>query len=174
MKKFAVISLVVLMLALSVVPAFAKGPAQGGGSGTGICTGSQTGTGTGAQNNFGSGVGLGTGSQYAYGPGMRNGFGIPTPYAFSGIVTAVDDVNFTVTISVACGNNMANPYIGQQVTVLTTDGTRYLLLNANGTVTPITFSYLDAGQNVSIHASLLDGDLTATRITSGALLECLP
>ena len=42
MKKYAVISLVVIMLVLSVVPAFAKGPAQNSGSGIGITTGTQS------------------------------------------------------------------------------------------------------------------------------------
>jgi hypothetical protein len=176
MKKFAVISLVVIMLALSVVPAFAKGPAQNSGSGIGICTGTQSGTGTGAQYGAGSGAqdNLGSANQYGYVSGMHNGFGIATPYEFSGTITAVDDVNYAITVSVVCGNSLANPYIGQEVTVQTTSTTRFLLQNADGTVTPITFDYLEVGQNVSSHASLVDGTFMATRITSGASLSCRP
>lgn len=183
MKKFAVISLVVIMLALSVGPAFAKGPAQNSGSGTGTCTGTQSGTGTGAQYGAGSGsqvglgsanLGLGSANQYGYVSGMHNGFGIANPYEFSGTITAVDDVNYAITVNVVCSNSLANPYIGQEVTVQTTSTTRFLLQNADGTVTPITFDDLEAGQNVSSHASLVDGIFMATRITSGASLSCLP
>jgi len=176
MKKLAVVSLVVIMLALSVVPAFAKGPAQNSGSGTGICDGTQIGAGAGSQYGSASSaqIGLGTGIRYGYASGTRNGFGIAAPYTFSGTITAVDDVNLAITIDVVCGNRQANPYIGQQVTLQTTSTTRFLLRNADGTVTPITFDYLEVGQNVSSHASLADDIFTATRITSGALLNCLP
>jgi hypothetical protein len=162
MKKYAVISLVVIMLVLSVVPAFAKGPAQNSGSGTGVCTG------TGMQ------YGIGSNPQYGAAAGMRNGFGVSTPYALSGTIAAVNGANRTVTVTVVCGNRQAYPYIGQDVTLVTTDATRFLLRNEDGTVTPITFDYLEAGQNVSSHGTLVEGVFTATRITSGALLNCQP
>jgi hypothetical protein len=176
MKKYAVISLVVIMLALSVAPAFARGTTQNNSCGTGVSSGNQTGTGMGTQNNHvsGSQVGMMSGSQYAYTLKMHNGFGIATPYAFSGTITAVDDVSYAITVSVVCGNQLAKPYIGQEVTLQTTDTTRFLLQNADGTVTPITFDYLEVGQYVSSHASLVDGTFVATRITSGALMDCLP
>ncbi len=149
MKKITVLTLVVIMLALSVVPAFAKGnqPVDRV-TGTGICTGTQNGSG--------------------------NSFGVRTPYALSGTITAIDATAHTVTVMVVCGNRQAQPFIGQNVTLLTTDGTRFLLRNADGTVTPISFDDLAEGQNVSSHGTLVDGVWTAVRVTSGALLNCQP
>ncbi len=144
MKKFAVLTLVVVMLALSVVPAFAKGPAQARGTGMGTCTGTQAGA------------------------------GVSTPYALSGTISAMDAENRTVTVTVVCGNRLAKPYVGQDVTLLTTSATRFLLRNADGTITPITFEDLVVGQNVSSHGTLVDNVFTAVRVTSGALLNCLP
>ncbi len=145
MKKITVISLVVLMLALSVVPAFAKGP--------------------GPANN-GSATGTSTGTQV--------GFGVHNPYALSGTISGVDPHAHTVTVSVACGNRLVNPFIGQEVTLQTTATTRLLQRNPDGTATPITFEDLQIGQTVSSHGSLQNDTFTAIRVTVGAELNCLP
>ena len=78
MKKISVITLVVIMLALSAVPAFAKGnqPATRG-TGIGICTG--TGTSVDA--------------------GTQNGYGVRSPYALSGTISAIDNEANTVTVT---------------------------------------------------------------------------
>jgi hypothetical protein len=145
MKKLFVLSLVILMLALSVVPAFAKGPGPANnGSANGTCTGTQV------------------------------GFGVRNPFALSGTITGVDSQAHIVTVTVACGNRMVNPFIGQSVTLQTTAATRFLLRNADGTVTPINFDDLEAGQTVSTHGVLQDSTFTATRVTVGAELNCLP
>ena len=71
MKKIIVISLVVIMLAVSIIPALAAGgPPANRGTANGNCTGYQT----------------------------RNG--IQTPYALSGTITAVDDVNHIVSVNI--------------------------------------------------------------------------
>lgn len=168
MKKYAVISLVVILLALSVAPALAKGPAQNSGSGTGICTGAQSLSGMGMQ------YGLGSGSKYGYGAGSQNGFGVSTPYALSGTIAGLDGDNQTVTVTVVCGNRLVYPYYGLDVTLVTTDATRFLLRNEDGQATPITFNDLEVGQNVSSHGTLVEGVFTTTRITVGALLNCQP
>lgn len=145
MKKLTVISLVILMLALSVVPAFAKGPGPANnGTANGSCIGTQTGV------------------------GIRN------PFALSGTITSFDPQAHTITVLVACGNRLVNPYIGQSVTLQTPATTRYLLRNADGTTTPITFEDLQIGQTVSSHGSLQNNTFTAIRITVGAELNCLP
>ena len=145
MKKLTVISLVILMLVLSVVPAFAKGPGPANnGSANGTCTGAQTGS------------------------------GIRTPYALSGTISSLDSQVGTVTVTVACGNRLVTTFIGQNVTLQTSAATRFLLRNADGTATPITFADLEVGQTVSSHGSLLDNTFTATRVTVGAELNCLP
>ncbi len=153
MKKITVISLVVIMLALSAVPAFAKGnqPATHG-TGIGICTG----TGTSIDS------------------GTQNGFGVRSPYALSGPISAIDTEARTVIVAITCGNRLAQPFIGQEVTLQTTDNTRFLLRNSDGSVSPITFDDLAVGQNVSSHGIVVDGVWTAIRVTSGALLNCQP
>lgn len=145
MKKFAVLTLVVLMLALSVVPAFAKGGQPvNQGSANGNCAGAQS------------------------------GFGVRTPYALSGTISALDANTRTVTVTVVCGNRLARSLIGQDVTLQTTEASRFLLRNADGSVTPISFEDLSIGQNVSSHGTLTNGVWTAVRVTSGALLNCQP
>ena len=143
MKKIIVITLVVIMLAVSVVPALAAGgPPANRGTTNGNCSGNQT----------------------------RNV--IQTPYALSGTITAVDKVNLTVSVNIGCGNRLASPYIGQVVTLTTTDGTRFLQHNDDGTVAPISFNDMAIGQKISSHGSLTNGVWTASRITEGALLNC--
>lgn len=64
-------------------------------------------------------------------------------------------------------------YIGYDLTVRTTAATRFLLKTPSGTV-PITFADLRVGQNVSVYGTLANGVWTASRITVGADLSCLP
>jgi len=145
MKRLFVVFLVVIMLAVSVVPAFAAGgpPAD-------------------------RGTAAGSGNI------EKTSFGIRNPYALSGTISSIDGANRTVTVAVACGNRLVKPYIGQEVTLLTTENTRFLVRNADGTVTPITFEDLVEGQNVSSHGTFLNSTWAATRVTMGALLYCLP
>lgn len=143
MKKLTIITLVMIMLAVSVVPALAAGgPPANRGSANGNCYGNQA------------------------------GYGIRSPYALSGTITAINSLS--VTVNIACGNRLANPYTGQEITLSTTESTRYLLRNADGAATPISLGDLATGQKISSHGSLVDGVWTASRITVGALLNCLP
>ncbi|NJD60096.1 MAG: hypothetical protein C3F13_13615 [Anaerolineales bacterium] len=144
MKKLLGIGLVILMLALAVVPAFAKGP---GPANNGSANGNST--------------------------GVQLGNGVRTPFALSGTITSLDSNARTITVNVACGNRLGNPSISQTVTIQTTDGTRFLLRNPDGAATPITFDELLVDQKVSVHATLLDGTYTATRVTAGAKLTCI-
>ena len=162
MKKLTIISILVVLLAVSVVPALAAGsPSAGRGSASGVCTGDQTGYGI--QNGYGSKTGYRS----------QGGYGIRNPYALSGTITAIDSENHTVTVLIACGNRLADPFGGQEITLSTTTSTRFLQRNADGTVTSISFESLALGQNISSHGSLVDGVWTASRITSGALLNCI-
>lgn len=167
MKKLTVLTLVVIMLALSVVPALAAGgPPVNHGTASGNCTGNQVNVGTGDQNRFG------VGNQVGYGSSAQTSFGVRTPFALSGTISALDPAVKTVTVTVSCGNRLASPVTGQEVTLQTSDSTRFLLRNADGTVTPITFDDLALGQNISSHGTLVNNVWTATRVTSGALLIC--
>jgi hypothetical protein len=151
MKRIIVLTLVVLMLAVSAVTAFAKGPSPANqGANAGNCGGNQTGM------------------------GVQAGFSVQAPYALSGTISALSVEARTVTVTVACGNRLAQPSIGLDVTLQTTDATRFLLRSTDGTVTPITFADLAVGQKISSHGTLVEGVWTAVRVTSGALLYCQP
>jgi hypothetical protein len=161
MKRLSVILIVVTLLALSVVPAFAAGgPPADRGTGSDSCTGSQVRAASQLQVNFGS--------------GQQMGFGTRTPYALSGTISAIDPIAQTITVDVACGNWMVQPYISNAVTLQTSAATRFLLRDQDGTVTQIAFADLVVGQTVSSHGTLVDGVFTASRATMGALLTCLP
>jgi hypothetical protein len=144
MKKLFGISIVILMLALSVVPAFAKGPGP-------------------ADNGSANGVGLGN----------QNGSGVQTPYALSGTIAGIDPQARTITITVVAGNRLITPDSNPTVTVQTTPTTRFLLRNPDGTATPITFDDLQVGQTVSSHGIVENGVYIATRVTVGAKLNCI-
>lgn len=177
MKKLAVLTIVVTLLAISVVPAFAAGgPPANRGTASGDCTGDQVGLGTGYQAGLGSGslTGFSPSYQANLGTGNQTGFGVRTPFALSGIIKALDPIAKTVTVEVSCGNRVMKEYIGTQVTLQTNGVTRFLERNDDGSATPITFEELEGGQTVSSHGTLVDEDFTATRITVGALLYCLP
>jgi len=145
MKKLIVVSLVMILLAVSVIPAFAAG---------------------GPPANRGTAAGSGNTD--------KTSFGVRNPYALSGTISSIDGANRTVNVTVACGNRLMKPYLGQDVTLQITENTRFLVRNTDGTVTPITFEDLVGGQNVSSHGTLLNSTWTATRVTMGALLYCLP
>jgi hypothetical protein len=191
MKKLSVVLLVLALLAMSVLPALAAGsPPADHGTYSGTCTGDQARQSTsnqygqdtsnefgqGTSNQYGLGSGeqarTGTGSLYGYG-NKQTRFGIPTPYALSGTIAEVDLQAQTVTVAVACGNRLLAPYIGTNVPLQTTDSTRFLQRNADGTATPISLSDLIPGESVSSHGSLVNGVFTASRLTQGALLTCL-
>ena len=169
MKKLTVLTLVIIMLAMSAVPALAAGgPPASRGTASGNCTGNQLGIGAGNQNSYGAG------NQVGFSASTQVSFGTRTPYALSGTISAIDPAAKTVTVTVICGNRLTNPFIGQEVTLLTSDSTRFLRRNVDGTVTPITFDDPVFGQNVSSHGTLVNNVWIATRVTSGALLTCQP
>lgn len=160
MKKIFVISLVVVMLSVSVVPALAAGsPPVDRGSTSGTCTRNST--------------GISLQPQAYLGTGKQAGFGVRNPYALSGTISAIDANTKTIMVTVACGNLLATPNISNSVTIQTTDNTRFLLRNENGNAIPITFADLAIGQTVSSHGSLVDGTWIASRVTRGALLNCV-
>jgi hypothetical protein len=148
MKKLLVLALTLALLVATTVPAMAAG-GPGGGNNPGIGPGTGAGT--------GSGLGIGTGN-------MRGIF------ALSGTVASVDPLVRTVSVEVLSGNKLAQPSIGQTVTLQTTAATRFLLRNPDGTCTVIAFDDLAAGQNVSVNGSLANDVWTAIRITVGARL----
>jgi hypothetical protein len=140
--------IVILLVVLVMVFAFTI-PAAAGGYGPG-----------GGNGSAGTGPGVGQGQQGARGTFMM-----------AGTIAALG--TDTVTINVIHGNKLVQPYIGTQVTVTVTPQTRYLLKNGT-TVTTIGFGDLKVGQKVSVYGIFANNVWTASRITVGASLNCLP
>jgi len=141
MKKLVILTLVLVLLAVSVVPAYAASRTRD-------------------QNGAGNKIQV-----------KQHG---KMPFALAGTIASIDPVARTVTVTVACGNKLVKPYIGQDLAIQTTNATRFLLRNPDGTATPITFEDLAVGQNVSSNGKLANNVWTANRITVGAGLNCLP
>ena len=141
MKKLIILTLVLVLLAVSVVPAYAASRTRD-------------------QN--------GAGNKIQVKPHGK------MPFALAGTIASIDPLARTVTVTVACGNKVVKPYIGQDLILQTTAATRFLLRNPDGKATPITFEDLAVGQNVSANGKLADNVWTASRITVGASLICLP
>jgi len=78
-----------------------------------------------------------------------------------------------VVINVIRGNKLVKPFVGTLATVLVTPTTRYRYTDGVTTV-KITFADLQVDQKVSVYGTFTDNVWTATRITVGAKLSCLP
>jgi hypothetical protein len=141
MKKLIVLMLVLSLLAITIVPAFAA---------------------------------VSTPARIKRGDGGGTGKGGNAPFALAGTIASLDPVARTVTVTVACGNKLVKSFIGQNLTIQTIDTTRFLLRNPDSTATPITFADLAVGQKVSVNGHFANNVWTASRITVGADLTCLP
>jgi hypothetical protein len=140
--------IIILFVVLVMVFAFTI-PASAGGFGPG-----------GGNGPGGMGSGNGQGQQ-----GSRGTFAMVGKIAVIGANT--------ITIDVIRGNKLVQPYIGSQVTVTVTPQTRYLYKDGT-TIKPIGFADLKVGQKVSINGTVVNNVWTASKITVGASLSCLP
>ena len=173
MKRMFVLILVVALMAVTVMPALAAGGNGGGnGGGKGGGTGGSGGNG-GSGDNGGGTAGREYGGNHTGGNGLRIQAG-SMPFALAGKITSIDPTKQIVTVSVSCGNTVVKPFIGQSVALLTSPSTRFLLSSQVSVATPITFADLVVGQSVSASGQLANNIWTATRITAGAALTCLP
>jgi len=113
---------------------------------------------------------------FAAGPGRAGGRGKggKAPFALSGVIAGIDPTAGTVTVTVACGNKLAKPYLDQPLNLQTTSTTRFLLRNLDSKATKITLNHLEVGQKVSVQGRVANNVWTATRLTVGAELTCLP
>jgi hypothetical protein len=117
-----------------------------------------------AANGFGPGGGMGSGTTQGQ-PGGRGTFVI--------VGTITDLGTNSVTIDVLRGNRLGQTYIGTQVTLTVTP--QALFFSRNGTtITQINFAGLMVGQQVSVNGIIANTVWTVYRITTGALLSCLP
>lgn len=92
-------------------------------------------------------------------------------FTLVGYITAIG--SNTVTVNVVSGNKLVKPYVGTEVTVTVTAGTRYLYNDGTTTVV-IGFGDLEVGQPVSVSGTVANNVWTAKRITAGASIGCLP
>ncbi len=110
------------------------------------------------------------------GGGNGNGSGQQGPrgtFAITGTIAAIGPN--TITIQVYRGNTLVQPYLGTPVTVTVTAGTRYLFKSSTAaTAATITFADLRVGNPVSVNGTVANNVWTASRITVGATLSCLP
>ena len=168
MKKILVPFILVIMLTLAVMPAAAyKGP------------GGEPGDPSGSQGETGRGPYVpGVSQPNPFGQGTMTAYRQSTPrgvVSLTGIISAIDTTNLAITVTVSRANKLAQPYIDQDVFVLTTDTTRFLYREDRNTqVTVISFEEILAGDKVSVLGlSAEDGTWTALRVTKGALMICL-
>ena len=95
------------------------------------------------------------------------------PFVLVGKISAIDPVAKTVTVQVLRGNALVKPYLTKTVVINTTVATRYQFTDGT-TISTITFSDLVVGNAVSVSGNLVSSVWSATRITVGAKLSCLP
>ena len=76
-----------------------------------------------------------------------------------------------VKLEVLQGNHLIKPSIGLEVTIATNPSTRFLE-NDGITTTPIFFSDLTVGDQVSVLGRMVDSAWTATRITVDLKVPC--
>jgi hypothetical protein len=141
--KKMLVLIVILMLTFATVIPAAAGNGPGGGGKDG-----------------------GTGSVTGQGQQVTRG-----TFAITGTIATIG--TNSVTINVTRGNKLVQPYLGTQVTVTVTSGTRYLYKDGT-TITTIGFADLKVGQPVSVNGILVNNVWTVSRITVGASLSCLP
>jgi len=158
MKKIIVLLLVLVLTFAMVVPASAGGNGPGAGNGNGYAGGNGTGTGAGT----GTGTGNGSTSEQQ---------GPSSIFAITGTIAAIG--TDSVTITLIRGNKLVQSYIDLPVTVTVNLQTRYLYRTDTAT-TIIKFVDLKQGQPVSVNGTVANDIWTASRITVGAKLSCLP
>jgi hypothetical protein len=153
MKKILLPLLLIALLALTALPA----AAGQGGSGNGPqATPQPTPQGQGTMTTYRQSSPRGT-------------------FAITGQVTAVDAVNKTITLTVLRSNKLVKAYVNTNVTVVTTLKTKYLYkATSASTAVKITFDDIQVGDYVSVNGTVANNIWTATRITEGAALNCLP
>jgi hypothetical protein len=161
MKKIVVLVVILLMVFAITIPASAGGYGPAGGIGPGDGTGPIGGLGPVGGLHSGNAAPASSQAQ----PGSR------ATYVMVGKIAALG--TNAITVDVLRGNKLVQPYLGKQLTVSVTSQTRYLFRDGT-TTTTISFANLQVGQPVSINGTLANNTWTASRVTVGASLSCLP
>jgi hypothetical protein len=103
----------------------------------------------------------GKGQQHKRG-GNQGAQPVRQSFSLVGIMTAVD--SSSITVQVYSGNRLAQPYVGQALTVQLTGSTRYRQWQPGGCI-PISFDGVAVGATASIQGTVSDDIFTAQRVT---------
>jgi hypothetical protein len=191
MKKVALLSLILVLLAASVVPAMASDLASNG-RGNGVSTGHGNNGGNGNQDKQrerGQDIdqdqlqGRNRSSSHN---GHQEHSRMRTPFYLQGTISALGDGTITVTLT--HGNAQVKESIGKDLEIQTNESTQIFQITQGGEISgtvgsntsvvsdvsndgtpanrvPIPFGDLKVGQRVAIHGNLVDSILTARLIT---------
>ena len=182
MKKITILTIVLVLLAVSVVPVMAKDHPNGHGNGANAGHGNSSGVNPGdreqlRQQDQDRDTNHGASGNHGQ---MR----MRTPFYLQGTIKAITAK--TITVTLIHGNARVKRYIGKELTLQINDSTLIFQItqgDENGSETegtetptlssdetqsnriPITFDKLVAGQKVAIHGNLVDNVYTARLIT---------
>src|SRR4030042_6595275 len=192
MKKVALLSIVLILLALSVVPVMA-GDGQPNGRGNGVSAGQGNNGGNRDhqkqqdrdQDRDQDQLRVRSSNPGAGGNGNHEHTRMRTPFYLQGTISAVGAGTLTVTLT--HGNARVKEYLGTDLSLVVPEGTQIFQITQGdeisgtlGTDTsvrdvsddgtpsnriPITFDQLEVGQKVAIHGNLADSLFTARLIT---------
>lgn len=104
-------------------------------------------------------------------PSLAAGSKSAGTFSLAGVITSIDGQ--TVTVHVLSGSPSVKAFIGKDLALQTTDGTRFLL-KAESVTVPVTLAELQVGQSVSASGTVTNDVWTVLRITIGATLIHYP
>jgi hypothetical protein len=186
MKKIVLVSLVLLLLAVSVVPVMAAGGPGGHGNGNGNGSGGNQGGASDQAHERNLERKQDRSSQPAS-HGNGAGTHVRAPFYLQGVITAIDPAAITLTVTVVHANARAKEYIGTdlllqaaadtlifKITQGGEDGEDSSAMTASigagdddppGNRVPIPFDQLEVGRGVAVHGNLVDGIYAVRLIT---------
>jgi hypothetical protein len=95
-------------------------------------------------------------------------------FAIVGTITAIDPIEKTITLTVLRANYLARTYVNMELTVITTETTKFLYkVTMDTPAIATTFDELAIDDVVSINGISVDDIFTAKRVTEGASLKSL-
>ncbi|OGO63511.1 MAG: hypothetical protein A2029_13295 [Chloroflexi bacterium RBG_19FT_COMBO_47_9] len=195
MKKFAILGLIMIMLAVMVSPAMASvGNSNGQGNGVGNGHGNNGGNGDQdkkqdrAQNRDQTRDQLRESHRSLNSHSNQEHRRMRTPFYLQGTISAIDTGAGILTVNLIHGNARVKQYIGSDLTLVVTVTTQIFQITQGGEISetlgtntngaselsdngtpanriPITFDQLEVGQKVAIHGNLVDSVFAARLIT---------
>jgi hypothetical protein len=141
MKKVALLSIVLILLAVLVVPVMAKGPSNGHGNGVSASPGNPSGSNSGdndkggqqnqdGQQNHGNAQNQErNANSHGNGNGNQEQSRMRTPFYLQGTIKAINLDTKTITVTLTQGNAQVKQYIGGDLTLQATVTTLIFKIN---------------------------------------------